>query len=68
MKRYVAIRAIPSSWWEYHATYNGRSSIDVLVTEKKAERTGLIDASGNDLYRLPADRPAGFTAKWSDDD
>ncbi|MGP0089638.1 MAG: hypothetical protein ACLPKB_06720 [Xanthobacteraceae bacterium] len=44
-----------------------RASIDVIVSEKEPRRTGLLDRHGNDLYRLPQERPAGFTSKWSPD-
>jgi hypothetical protein len=45
-----------------------RASIDVIVPEKHPRRTGLLDQDGNDLYRLPPERPPGFTSKWSSDE
>jgi hypothetical protein len=45
-----------------------RSSIDVIVSEKYPRRTGLLDQDGNPLYRLPPERPVGFTSKWSPDE
>ena len=47
---------------------NGRSSIDVIVSERGPRRTGLVDQYGYAVYRLPPDRPIGFHAKWSPDD
>lgn len=71
MPRYIATHHEPQpdqsyvgdSYWG-----NGRSSIDVIVSEKGARRTGLLDKDGNPLYRLPPDRPIGFTSKWSSDE
>ncbi len=71
MPRYIAMRREPhpersyvgDDYWRID-----RSSIDVIVSEKGPRRTGLIDQDGNDLYRMPAERPAGFTSKWSSDE
>jgi hypothetical protein len=68
--RFIAIRREPhpersyvgDDYWKID-----RSSIDVIVSEKFPRRTGLLDRDGNDLYRLPPERPAGFTSKWSDE-
>ena len=70
MPRYIALRREPQperayvgdSFWTID-----RSSIDVIVSEKEPRRTGLLDRHGNVLYRLPPERPPGFTSKWSDE-
>ena len=71
MARYIAIRREPhpeqsyigDDYWRID-----RSSIDVIVSEKGPRRTGLLDQYGNFLYRLPPERPVGFTSKWSSDE
>ncbi len=71
MPRYIAIRAEPDperlyvgdDYWKID-----RSSIDVIVSEKGPRQTGLLDQHGNFLFRLPPERPAGFTSKWSSDE
>lgn len=70
MPRYVAMRReshpeqsyVGDDYWRLD-----RSSIDVIVSERGPRQTGLLDQHGNYLYRLPAERPAGFTSKWSDE-
>ena len=70
MPRFIAIRREPQpersyvgdDYWRID-----RASIDVIVSEKGARRTGLLDQDGNPLYRLPPERPPGFTSKWSDE-
>ncbi len=71
MPRYIGIRREPhperayvgDDFWKID-----RSSIDVIVSDKMPRRTGLLDQDGNDLYRLPPERPAGFTSRWSPDE
>ncbi len=70
MPRYIGIRRethpersyVGDDYWKID-----RSSIDVIVSETHPRRTGLLDQDGNDLYRLPPERPPGFTSKWSDE-
>ena len=73
--RYVAIRREPSPERPPGRSYVGddfwkidRTSIDVIVSEKGPRHTGLLDQHGNCLYRLPPERPAGFTSKWTSDE
>lgn len=71
MPRYIAMRRerrpersyVGDDYWKID-----RASIDVIVFEKGPRQTGLLDQHGNDLYRLPPERPAGFTSKWSSDE
>ncbi len=71
MPRYIAMRRetspqrsyVGDDYWRLD-----RSSIDVIVSERGPRRTGLLDQDGNDLYRVPAERPAGFTSKWPSDE
>ena len=71
MPRYIAMRReqlpvrsyVGDDYWRID-----RSSIDVIVSERGPRRTGLLDQDGNDLYRIPAERPPGFTSKWSSDE
>ena len=70
MPRFIPIRREPQpercyvgdDYWTID-----RSSIDVIVSDKVPRRTGLLDQNGNDIYRLPPERPAGFTSRWSDE-
>ncbi|RBP12863.1 hypothetical protein DFR50_11352 [Roseiarcus fermentans] len=71
MPRYIAIHREPQPEQSYVGDYywgTGRSTIDVIVSERGPRRTGLLDQDGNPLYRLPPHRPIGFTSKWSSDE
>ena len=70
MPRFIAIRGEPQPERSYVGDdywMIDRSSIDVIVSDKVPRRTGLLDQNGNDIYRLPPERPAGFTSRWSDE-
>ena len=41
-----------------------RTAIEVICEQNEPQPTGLLDADGNKLYRMPAYRPPGFHTKW----
>jgi hypothetical protein len=50
--RYIAIHVV-SNW-------NASATADFVIVEDTPTKTGLLDATGTPLYRLPLKEPAGF--------
>jgi hypothetical protein len=62
--KYVTRSPAQRAWWDdlYHLDPRS-SSIDrvtVLETPDEPQATGLLDAQGNELFRMPEKRPIGF--------
>ena len=51
-------------WVEYQPS---RTAIDVICEDDRPQRTGLLDADGNELFRAPRKRPIGFTTVWDEE-
>ena len=67
MPRYMAMArplAPPRQFYDddYYPT-PVRTTVTVVETDQTPVPTGLLDASGTELYRLSESVPCGFTAK-----
>lgn len=60
MPTYKAINRPRSQWdiWERPATV--QTSMTVYERDDEPENTGLVDANGTPLYRMPEKRKIGF--------
>ena len=62
--KYVRLSLAQRAWWDdlYHLDPRS-SSVDrvtVLETPDDPQPTGLLDAQGNELFRMTEKRPIGF--------
>lgn len=61
MAKYLAIPKAPRQWQtESDMGWQERPTITVWSEDARLEPTGLVDASGTPLYRLPDRVPLGF--------
>ncbi len=62
--KYVRLSPAQRAWWDdlYHLDLrsNGMDRVQVLETSDDPQPTGLLDAQGNELYRMTEKRPIGF--------
>lgn len=63
-KRYMTRQSWVGDWldaWEAdHDDKTRPANPDVYCVEDAPIRTGLVDADGNSIYRVPERRPIGF--------
>ncbi len=62
--KYVRLSPGQRAWWDdlYHLDLrsNGMDRVQVLETSDDPQPTGLLDAQGNELFRMTEKRPIGF--------
>ncbi len=62
--RYVTASRSPRAWWDdlyqLDRTPAGQDRVTVLETGSDPCPTGLLDAQGNELFRLNEKQPIGF--------
>jgi hypothetical protein len=61
--RYVALSAPPRAWDSETHSWAERPTCQVVEADPTPQATGLLDASGTPLYRLPNRVPMGFQVK-----
>ena len=62
--KYVTLSRAQRAWWDdlYHLD-SRLSSVDRVIVHETLDDpqpTGLLDAHGNELFRMPEKRPIGF--------
>ena len=62
--KYVKLSLAQRAWWDDLYHLDPRSSsvnrVTVLETPDDPQPTGLLDAHGNELFRMTEKRPKGF--------
>jgi len=64
--KYLTLSPAQRAWWDdlYHLDprSSGIDRVQVFETSYDPQPTGLLDAHGNELFRLTEKRPIGFRA------
>ncbi len=62
--KYIKLSPAQRAWWDdlYHLDLrsNGMDRVQVLEMTDDPQPTGLLDAQGNELFRMTEKRPIGF--------